>query len=87
MNTRQPEEGTPIVNKQSGDAELREVIRKLLGIPDPEPDNTGNVVPNEGRTTGAPGISPDQYARDFVNRVAGRIPAHSPELPEQEYRP
>jgi hypothetical protein len=69
------------------DAELesaRKVLRAMLGHPDPEPEQ-GNVVPQEGRTTGTPAISPDQYARDFVNRVAGRIPAHSPELPEKDY--
>jgi hypothetical protein len=68
------------------DAELdsaRKVLRAMLGHPEPEPEQ-GNVVPQEGRTTGAPAISPDQYARDFVNRVAGRIPAHSPDLPEKD---
>ncbi len=62
----------------------RKVLRAMLGHPEPEPENTGNVVPAEGKDPGTPGISDDQYARDFVNRVAGRIPAHSPELPEKE---
>ncbi len=69
------------------DAELesaRKVLRAMLGHPEPESVPGPNIVPQEGRTTGAPGISPDQYARDFVNRVAGRIPAHSPELPEKD---
>lgn len=64
--------------------EVRKVLRAMLGHPDPEPENTGNAVPNEGRSTGAPRISPDQYSRDFVARVSGRIPAHGAELPEQD---
>lgn len=64
--------------------EVRKVLRRMLGHPDPEPENTGNAVPNEGRSTGAPRISPDQYSRDFVARVSGRIPAHGAELPEQD---
>ncbi len=62
---------------------LRALLRAMLGHPEPEPAQ-GNIVAQEGRTTGTPAISPDQYARDFVNRVAGRIPAHSPELPEPD---
>ena len=62
---------------------LRALLRAMLGHPEPEPA-TGNVVPQEGRTTGVPGISDEQYARDFVARVAGRIPAFGAELPEKE---
>jgi hypothetical protein len=62
----------------------RKVLRRMLGHPDPEPENTGNIVPNEGRSSGAPRITDEQYARDFVARVTGRIPAHGAELPEQD---
>ncbi len=61
----------------------RKVLRAMLGQPDPEPENSA-VVPNEGRSTGAPRITDEQYARDFVARVAGRIPAYGAELPEQD---
>ena len=64
--------------------EVRKVLRRMLGHPDPEPENTGNIVPNEGRSSGAPRITDEQYARDFVARVTGRIPAHGAELPEQD---
>ena len=66
--------------------EVRKVLRAMLGHPDPEPEpeKTGNVVPTEGRSTGAPRISDDQLAKDFVARVTGRIPAHGAELPEQD---
>ena len=60
---------------------LRGLLRRMLGHDEPEPEH-GNVVAAEGRTTGTPAISPDQRARDFVNRVAGRIPAHAEHLPE-----
>jgi hypothetical protein len=61
----------------------RKVLRAMLGHPDPEPENSA-VVPNEGRSTGTPRITPEQYARDFVARVTGRTPAHSEQLPEQD---
>ena len=64
--------------------EVRKVLRAMLGQPDPEPVNTGNVVKTEGRSTGAPRISDEQYARDFVARVTGRIPTFGAELPEQD---
>ena len=64
--------------------EVRKVLRALLGSPDPEPENTGNIVPNEGRSSGKPKITDGQVARDFVARVTGRIPAHGAELPEKE---
>ena len=64
--------------------EVRKVLRAMLGHPDPEPENTGNFVPTEGRSSGAPRITDDQRARDFVARVSGRIPAHGAELPEQD---
>jgi hypothetical protein len=63
--------------------EVRKVLRAMLGQPDPEPENSA-VVPNEGHSTGAPRITDEQYARDFVARVAGRIPAFGAELPEQD---
>ena len=66
--------------------EVRKVLRRMLGHPDAEPESesekTGNIVPNEGRSSGAPRITDDQYAKDFVARIAGRIPAHSEQLPE-----
>lgn len=68
--------------------EVRKVLRAMLGSPDPEPESesekTGNIVPTEGRSSGAPRITDDQYAKDFVARVSGRIPAHGAELPEQD---
>lgn len=64
--------------------EVRKVLRAMLGHPDPEPEKTGNIVPTEGRNSGTPRITDDQYAKDFVARVSGRIPAHGAELPEKE---
>ena len=68
----------------TGDPETLKLLRRILGEAEPEPVSGPNIVPNEGRTTGRPGISDEQYARDFANRVAGRIPAYSPELPEKD---
>jgi len=61
----------------------RKVLRAMLGHPEPEPA-TGNVVAQEGRTTGAPGISPDQYRLDFLDRITGRTPMYGSELPEKD---
>jgi hypothetical protein len=64
--------------------EWREVARRILGKPDPEPEKTGNVVQAEGRDPGKTSISPDQYSRDFLRRINGEIPAHAEVLPEPE---
>jgi hypothetical protein len=61
----------------------RKVLRAMLGHPETEPEQ-GNVVPQEGRTTGTPAISPDQYARDFIRRINGTVPAYAEQLPEPE---
>jgi hypothetical protein len=71
------------------DAELesaRKVLRAMLGHPDPdpEPEKTGNHVPAEGRNPTPPGISPEQYARDFIRRVTGEVAAYAEQLPEPE---
>jgi hypothetical protein len=66
-----------------GDPELRKLLHRLLGQDEPEPVNSA-VVAREGRSTGTPRITDEQYARDFVARVTGRIPAHGAELPEKE---
>ncbi len=66
-----------------GDPELRKLLHRLLGQDEPEPARSA-VVPREGRSTGAPRVTPEQHARDFVARVAGRIPAYGNELPEQD---
>jgi hypothetical protein len=66
-----------------GDPELRKMLRRLLGQPDAEPTRSA-VVPREGRSTGAPRVTDEQRAKDFVARVAGRIPAYGAELPEKE---
>ena len=62
--------------------EVRKVLRAMLGSPDPEPENTGNIVPNEGRSTGAPRITDDQRARDFLRRINGTTPTVADRLPE-----
>ncbi len=67
-----------------GDPELRKLLHRLLGQAEPEPVSGPNIVAREGRTTGAPGISPEQYARDFVQRISGRIPMYGADLPEQD---
>jgi hypothetical protein len=64
--------------------EVRKVLRAMLGEVEPEPVTGPNIVPNEGRSTGTPRITDEQYARDFVARVTGRIPAHGAALPEKE---
>jgi hypothetical protein len=63
------------------DSELRTMLRRLLGQPDPEPKRN-QPNPREGRTTGAPGISPDQYRRDFLRRLTGTQAAYAEQLPE-----
>ena len=70
-----------------GDPETLKLLRRILGEAEPEPVSGPNIVPNEGRTTGKPGITPEQYTADFIKRVTGAIPAAAEQLPEQEYRP
>ncbi len=67
----------------SGDPEMRKVLRQILGQAEPEPVSGPNVVPNEGRTAGKPGITPGQHAADFIKRVTGAIPAGAEQLPER----
>jgi hypothetical protein len=66
------------------DPEMRKMLRHILGQAEPEPVSGPNIVPNEGRTTGKPGITPEQYTADFIKRVTGAIPAAAEQLPEQE---
>jgi hypothetical protein len=69
------------------DAELesaRKVLRAMLGHPDPEPEKTGNIVSREGRNPTPPGISPEEYARDFIRRVTGEVAAYAEQLPDPE---
>ncbi len=61
--------------------EVRKVLRQLLGEVEPEPENSA-VVPNEGRSTGAPRITDDQRARDFLRRINGTTPTFADRLPE-----
>ena len=68
------------------DAELesaRKVLRAMLGHPVPEPA-TGLRIPAEGRNPTPPGITDEQYARDFIRRVTGEVAAHAEVLPEPE---
>ncbi len=68
------------------DAELesaRKVLRAMLGHPEPEPKQ-GNIVPNEGGNPAPPGISPEEYARDFIRRVTGEVAAYAEQLPDPE---
>jgi hypothetical protein len=64
----------------------RKVLRRLLGHPEPEPEpeQTGCVVPREGSNPAPPGISDEQYARDFIRRLNGTIPAYAEQLPEKD---
>ena len=66
--------------------QVRAVLRQLLGqvepAPEPEPAAGANVVPSEGRSSGKPRISPDQYSRDFLRRINGTIPTLADRLPE-----
>jgi hypothetical protein len=69
------------------DADLeaaRKVLRRLLGHPEPESVPGPNIVPQEGRTTGTPGISDEQYRLDFLRRLNGTIPAYAEQLPEPD---
>ena len=67
---------------------LRVLARQISGRDEEPPTQTGNVVPQEGRQIpNPPGISPRQYAVDFLQRVTGQIPAAAEQLPEQDYRP
>ncbi len=63
---------------------LRALLRAMLGHPEPEPQQTGNVVPQEGRSAGRPGISAEQYARDFIRRLNGTTAAYAEQLPEKD---
>lgn len=65
------------------DPELRKMLRRILGKPEPEPA-TGLVVANEGSNPAPPGISARQYALDFLSRLNGVIPAYAEVLPEPE---
>jgi hypothetical protein len=74
-----------IIQADEGDIDrLRALLRAMLGHAEPEPEQTGNVVPQEGRSAGRPGISADQYAADFIKRLTGEIPAFAQQLPEPE---
>ncbi len=61
----------------------RKVLRAMLGHPEPEPQQ-GNIVPSEGGNPASPGISDEQYARDFIRRLNGTIPAYAEQLPEPD---
>jgi hypothetical protein len=60
---------------------LRALLRAMLGHPEPEPQQ-GNIVPSEGGNPAPPGISAEQYARDFIRRLNGTTAAYAEQLPE-----
>jgi hypothetical protein len=73
------------IQADEGDIErLRALLRAMLGHPETETERTGNVVPREGGNPASPGISPDQYAADFIKRLTGEIPAFAQQLPEKD---